>query len=313
MNNKIAIADRIIISSVKGNHCRVFLLLSFLILFLLLPQIMYSQISDNIYKADKVADKVWRIIENNTVNIYLIEGKDSALILDTGYGSGDLKAYVKTITKLPLIVVNSHLHPDHAGNDLQFNKVYVHKGDSGLINGIFNKKANRSKTSSKTKDKKPADVKLNKISNVPSPVFIPVKEGHIFDLGGRKLEVIEVPGHTHGSICLLDSENKILFAGDHINAMVWLFLKESYPLNVYLETLQKVEKRINEYSTIMPGHNAPLDKAFIYELIACVKSILGGKCSSVPYNYAPMTAGSFLCKYKRSQVAYDPNNLFKSK
>ncbi len=225
------------------------------------------------------------------VNIYVVEGNDSALIIDTGYGNGDLKAYVRTLTKLPLIVVNTHGHGDHTGCDYLFPKIYANAKDFGLINANLKKERERH-------------------GDFVAPELVPIKEGYTFDLGGRKLEVIDVPGHTHGSICLLDSGNKILFAGDNTNTIVWLFLKDSYPLEVYLKSLEKVEKHINDFNIIMPGHNEPLPKTFISEQIACVKSILDGSCSSVPYNQSAFTAGAMLCTYKSAGVAYNPDNLF---
>ena len=45
-----------------------------------------------------------------------------------------------------------------------------------------------------------------------------VSDGYIFDLGNKKLRVIECPGHTAGSICLLDTTDNILFSGDSLLA-----------------------------------------------------------------------------------------------
>ena len=177
-----------------------------------LNTIMFGQETNSCYKVNKVGDKVWVIVENNTVNIYLVEGKDSALIIDTGYGIGDLKAYIRTLTKLPLILVNTHGHGDHVGNDPQFPKVYAHPDDFYLINASFDKERRKKAILSRAKDQKYTDKELEEMANITPPALIPVKEGYVFDLGDRKLEVIEVPGHTHGSICLLDTENKILFA-----------------------------------------------------------------------------------------------------
>lgn len=292
-------------------HLQLSRTLAFSVFFLMVTTVMFAQDANSCYKANKVADKVWRIVENNTVNIYLVEGKDSALIIDTGYGIGNLKAYVQTLTKLPIVVVNTHGHGDHDGNDYQFSKIYAHPADFGLINESFDKERRKEAILSMAKDRKFTDEELDAAeNNITVSTLIPIKEGYIFDLGGRKLEVIEVPGHTHGSICLLDTGNKILFAGDNTNALVWLFLKDCYPLEVYLKSLQKVERRMNEYNIIMTGHNVPLDKRFISEQIACVKSILDGTCSPVPYNYSSFTAGALLCKYKTAEVAYDPNNLY---
>jgi glyoxylase-like metal-dependent hydrolase (beta-lactamase superfamily II) len=48
-------------------------------------------------------------------------------------------------------------------------------------------------------------------------VLLPVKDGHVFRLGERDVQVIALPGHTPGSICLLDSKTRSLFTGDTMN------------------------------------------------------------------------------------------------
>jgi len=273
----------------------------FAVFFFLSTAFALVQNNNGDYTATKVADRVWAIVESaaTPVNIYLVEGKDSALLIDTGYGYGDLKAYVKTLTKLPLIVVNTHGHGDHNGNNSQFSKIYAHSADFNMLNASYNK------------DKRSKAVAPGEV--VAPPTLMPVKEGYIFNLGERKLEVIEVPGHTRGSICLLDTKNRILFAGDNTNTLVWLFLKDCTPLEVYLKSLQKVAKRSNEFDTVMPGHNEPLPTTFINDQIGCVKNILAGTCSAVPYNVGSFSAGAMLCAYQTAQVAYDPENLFVKK
>jgi len=257
-------------------------LLFITIFFLLISFQISAQASDTCYTVVKETDHIWRIIENNYVNIYLVEGKDSALVIDTGEGAGDLKSYIKTLTDLPLIVMNTHGHPDHVGADQQFGEVYLNPEDFYMVKNKFDGQVN----------------------------FIPLNEGYVFDLGGIKLEVIEVPGHTHGSVVLLDEENKVLFSGDNTNNLVWLFLKDCYPLSVYLKTLEKVQTYVENFNIIMPGHNEPLPKTFVSEQIGCVKTILDGTCEPVPYNKNSFTKGSMLCTYKTAQVAYDPNKLF---
>ena len=41
-----------------------------------------------------------------------------------------------------------------------------------------------------------------------------MKEGNFINFGNIKLEVFETPGHTPGSICLLNKKERILFSGD---------------------------------------------------------------------------------------------------
>jgi len=276
-------------------------LLVFAVFFCFSTVHAFGQSNNGSYTASKVAEGVWTIVESaaTPVNIYLVEGKDSALLIDTGYGYGDLKAYVKTLTQLPIIVVNTHGHGDHNGNNSQFSKIHAHSADFNMLNASYNKEKRKKAVA-------PGEA-------VAPPVLMPVKEGYIFNLGERKLEVVEVPGHTRGSICLLDTKNRILFAGDNTNSLVWLFLNDCTPLEGYLKSLQKVAKRSNEFDTVMPGHNEPLSKAFINDQIICVKNILAGTCSPVPYNVGSFSAGAMLCTYNNAQVAYDPENLFVKK
>jgi len=296
-------------------HIQISKLLTLVIFFFTITPVMFGQDINSCYKASKVADKVWAIVEdvNTPVNIYVVEGKDSALIIDTGYGTGDLKTFIQTLTKLPLIVVNTHGHGDHDGNDSQFPNIYAHAADFDMINATFDRNRRKLAILSKDKDHKITPDELEAMLNVAPPVLVSIKDGYVFDLGGRKLEVIEVPGHTPGSICLLDAGNRILFAGDNTNTIVWLFLKECYPLEVYLKSLQKVERRSKEFDIIMPGHNGPLGKEFLSDQIGCVKSILDGTGSPVPYTKSAFTAGSLICRYKTAQVAYNPNNLHEKK
>lgn len=57
----------------------------------------------------------WRIGSNEGVFCYLIEGSEKAMLIDTGYGLGDLRSAVEKVTGLPLIIVNTHGHCDHIG------------------------------------------------------------------------------------------------------------------------------------------------------------------------------------------------------
>ena len=60
--------------------------------------------------------------------MYLIVGPEKAMLIDTGFGVGDLKGLVREITgDMPLIVVNTHAHFDHAYGNFQFDRVYCHE------------------------------------------------------------------------------------------------------------------------------------------------------------------------------------------
>ncbi len=274
-----------------------------------------SQESDTSWFSVKlVAEKVWRINDHGGDFMYLVEGDEKALLIDTGRGIGDLLKFVSSITKLPVIVVNTHGHSDHAAGNFQFQEVYAHAMDSDLIKNCGNEYY-RKNVVKQVLSKSPelSNLILSEVEDYSSPKIIPVKKGLVFDLGNRKLEIIETPGHTKGSICILDAQNKLLFAGDNNNEIVWLFLEGCLPLETYMKNLENLKLRGGDFDTILAGHCEPLDKTFIDEQINCIRNILDGTCKGEPYTYLSNVDYALLCKYKRALVAYDPRNLYVNK
>jgi glyoxylase-like metal-dependent hydrolase (beta-lactamase superfamily II) len=260
------------------------------------------------FKASRAAEGVWTISDNGSDNMYLVEGRQKALLIDTGLGVARLSAFVRTLTTKPVTVVNTHGHPDHAGGNFEFKTVYAHPADFAAIRELGSKES-RMRTGRNTGKGTPAPdmIPIDEAAAAPQAELLPVKDGYIFDLGGRRLEVIESPGHTPGEIVLLDAANRELFTGDNSNALVWLFLGNSRPLEVYLQSLKKLQGRAGEFTTIYPGHGTPLPGAFIGEQAACVESILDGSAKSEPYH--SFAGDAMVAKYKTASVAYDPRNL----
>ena len=100
------------------------------------------------FKVKNISEKVWRISDNDIDNIYLVEGRDSAMLIDNGVGAVDLRDFVKSITRLPLIVVNTHSHPDHTGSNHQFPRVRAHADELEMIRffGTKEMRANMAKS-----------------------------------------------------------------------------------------------------------------------------------------------------------------------
>ena len=121
--------------------------------------------------------------------------------------------------------------------------------------------------------------------------------------------MLPLPGHTPGSVCLLNSEEKILFTGDSIVATpVWMYLKHSTSLSTYLASLKKLRVRQDEFETLLPGHQpTPLGKSQLDDLIGCAEEILNGTGIGVP---AQTFAGEGLqWKHGSGIILYDPSRL----
>jgi hydroxyacylglutathione hydrolase len=287
--------------------------LSFLAVLYFMP--VFSQaVSQNApsswFTSVKMSENVIRISDHGADNMYLVLGTQKAMLIDNGTGAANIRDYVKTLTKLPVIVVITHGHPDHAGGNYQFREVFIHPEDMASATGynsLPKKSGGIAGMMTGGAEVPDNDLFKDTLNHQPTRMF-PLSDGQVFDLGGRKIEVIYTPGHTAGEICLLDKENRMLFTGDNDNSLVWLHILGTLPLAVYLQSLEKLNARANEFDNLYPGHGDAVDKDFIAEQITCVKSILDGTCVSKDYD--SFAGKGKLCTYKRASVAYNPDNLY---
>lgn len=204
-------------------------------------------------------------IGSSFVQVHLLVGEHHALLLDTGYGFMNLPGIIKEITDLPLYIVNSHGHFDHAcGNSTFHQPVYIHPADipvferhnSSEYRGIMYDSLKKVQRLLFFLPLLPGKVKREACLQDTFDDFIEVTEGYTFDLGRKTAEVVELPGHTPGSIGLYCRELRILLVSDAINSNVYLFLPESTKLSVYRNSLYKARKIDFDY--FVTGHQPKL-------------------------------------------------------
>lgn len=145
---------------------------------------------------------------------YLIIGPKKAMLIDTGYGVGNLKALCEYLAKgKEIVCVNTHYHVDHSAGNPAFDKVYIHEYDvehlekskKNRFDNLFDENGN------------PKDTFFDKNDLVPDSDYeiIGFKDGDSFDLGnGYLVEVKHLPGHTPGQSAFYDHQNHCLFIGD---------------------------------------------------------------------------------------------------
>lgn len=216
------------------------------------------------YKVIAIDSQTWRIEEYDEwtcVYMYLLIGNKSALLIDTGMGQIPLRQIVGELTSLPLEVANTHGHIDHTGANILFDRVYMHEADEEVY-GFHCSKAIR--------------------KDFPMYQFVPQKmdisyinENHIFDLGGRRLSVLLVPGHTPGSICLLDETNRALYTGD-VCCQAGLLLNLDYSMSVsqYLEAMGRLNAQRSRFDITWPAHHSvPIPPEIIDRFMECAGQI----------------------------------------
>lgn len=202
---------------------------------------------------------------------YLVLGEKRALLIDSGFGLDSLKKVVDGLTDLPIILVNTHGHPDHGGGNAEFGRPYLHPDD----NELYAYKCAYETRLEEALHWGVEDVAQRLQCELPDP--IPMEDGHVFDLGGRKLTVYHTPGHSRGSVCVLDEQTGYLFAGDNLNAMATALLEDcATNVSTYLASVEKIAKL--PVKAICTGHMpAVLTPDYIEKKIECARRVLSGE------------------------------------
>jgi glyoxylase-like metal-dependent hydrolase (beta-lactamase superfamily II) len=204
------------------------------------------------YESKIIAQGTWQILSDGDFS-YLVEGDDEAVLIDSGYGSGNIREYCKTLTKRPLSkILNTHHHFDHTANNCYFDCAYMSK-------------------------------ETKKFATIPSPSFdgidfpkdytiVVIGAGYIFHLGNRDLETFELCDHASGSLLFLDPKCRILFSGDEI----WAQRK---PLNGTVEHYEKqlsvLAVRRGEYDILCSGSDI-IEAHWVDRFLECARYILAG-------------------------------------
>jgi len=233
-----------------------------------------------------LGDEITLIKDLSGVHFYLVEGKEKAALIDTGTGIGNLREKVTELTKLPLIVLNTHGHVDHAGGDHNFDEIWISEWDKNLL-PLHGSLAYRKKFTEfflKFSGKNPENFDESEFPVNSNIRYRFLKENAVIDLGKRKLTCIPVPGHTQGSIGFLDSGARAFFAGDCGNPSTFLFCEDSTTIFEYrksLVSLWDLQDKFDKYYIFHDFDSIP--KTCITDLIECCDNILDGKYSDIPY------------------------------
>lgn len=195
-----------------------------------------------------IGENIYHIYEPGGVYTTLIIGSKKALLIDTGYGYGDLKKAVEALTDLPVIVANTHGHFDHAGGNYQFNSVYINKNELPTYFWYLTEvkplttKTLLAKRSEDGLSIIPPELDIDWYLKQNNKHFEMLSNHQVFDLGGRMVEAIFLPGHTRGSVVFYDDLSRLLISGDDISPNLWIQFEQSAPLYDYAADLISLKK-----------------------------------------------------------------------
>lgn len=179
----------------------------------------------------RIDDNTWRI-EDKMVRMFLLKGDAKALLIDSGVSCSDVKSLAESLVDVPVELINTHADPDHIASNYLFSSFYMHSDEGEYVNQT------------------------------------PVSDQDVLDLGNRKIKVIHIPGHTKGSIALLDISKRILYTGDSVqDGNIYMFgtKRDTKQFSASLMKLMSLE---DEFDYVCASHGTPvLPKEYIKKVL----------------------------------------------
>ncbi len=244
-------------------------------------------VSDPWFEVFKPAPDVFAIYEPHQaeeVISYLIVGKMRALLFDTGMGISDIRKVAAELTKLPVVVLNSHTHDDHVGGNWQFDTIYGMDSDFTRQNARGSREdAQAEITPDQICGTLPQGFDPKAYVTRPWKIKAYVHDGDRFNLGGRVIEVIATPGHTPDAIALIDRSNQLLFTGDtYYPAPIWLYRPET-DLDAYAASIRRLAALAPAVKLVLGAHNIPVaPPGVLPRLVTAFADVRAGKISPTP-------------------------------
>ncbi len=187
------------------------------------------------------------ILDDGRVRCFLFIGKENALLVDAGFPDTDVVSKVKAITDLPIRLVLTHADGDHTGGVKAIGECSLHAKDMYLIK---------------------QDVVMHEIA-----------EGDHICVGDYVFKVIHIPGHTYGSIALLDEKQRMIVTGDGVqeNGPIYMF-GEKRNFSMYIDSLRKLNSMTDCFDVIYPSHHVcPLGKEAIGKCLDDAVALFEGR------------------------------------
>lgn len=256
------------------------------------------------WSAEVICADTW-LIKTDGCTSYLVVGDERGLLIDTGFDTRNIQAYAQALTDKPVRwVANTHGHFDHTAGNGWFDMAYMSAEATKIAKTPY---------ASKAKYSYPLDY----------PVKV-VSDGDKIDLGGRDLEVIEIPAHAPSSVAYLDKERRILFSGDEVAPFVMLYWQQDEPqptIEQYEKNMEKLAARRSEFDHVCWGHGeGMLDASLVDDCLGNARQILSG-VEGEPMKLMEDGPEDFVMyklefkrvsEHKESHIGYDVRYVFDS-
>ena len=201
------------------------------------------------YDISLLAADTYRVTDpglaDTPANLFVLFGSEKVLLIDSGYGWGDLHEVLRQIIRSrknrsdrtkQVFCALTHGHDDHIQGAAQFDRFYISRADAALYAENADLTAIRdADPDTYARCVTPQMAAFYEVSHRDKhPLFL--DEIPVFELGGRAVEVEHFPGHTAGSVVFFDRNTRLVFEGDIAPKSAWFFYR-ALPLTQYGQNL----------------------------------------------------------------------------
>jgi glyoxylase-like metal-dependent hydrolase (beta-lactamase superfamily II) len=237
-----------------------------------------------VYKVAPATFAIYEPHQSEETISYLIVGTKQAVLFDTGMGITSIQKIVRQLTSRPVVVMNSHTHDDHVGDNWEFPFVFG-------MDTAFTRTNAKGSVQDAQEEVAPGEIcgELPKgfdpktYRTKPWHISITIRDGFKVNLGGRTVEVIATPGHTPDAISLIDRENGLLFTGDtYYPAPIWLYRPET-DMKAYLASVKKLQALKPQVKMVLGAHNIPVAQPEVLDdLVTATEMLIENKIPGKP-------------------------------
>ncbi|MEU0561321.1 MBL fold metallo-hydrolase [Dactylosporangium sp. NPDC006015] len=235
-----------------------------------------------------------------SANFWWLRGTDRDIVIDAGLGVVGLRDAVAGLFDRDPMVLLTHAHLDHVGGAAEFADRAAHPAEAELLAAGVP----ASLYGAELYDKLGIDAAGEPVPELmldvlPGPGYDPagyrvrpvtlsrtIDDGDRIDLGGRVLTVLHLPGHTPGSIALLEERTGTLYSGDVIYDGGLIDDLPNSDVAAYRRSMELLADL--DVSVVHPGHGRSFDRTRLQQLAGAYLH----RTAEVPGSGMSMTEGS---------------------
>ncbi|MEU8285082.1 MBL fold metallo-hydrolase [Micromonospora sp. NPDC048905] len=213
-----------------------------------------------------------------SANFWWLRGNDRDLVIDAGLGVVALREAIPAMFERDPMVLLTHAHLDHVGGAAEFADRAAHPAEAELLTAGVPASLYGAELFDKLGiDAAGEPVPELMIDVLPDPDYDPASyrippmtlhrlldDGDHVDLGGRTLTVLHLPGHTPGSIALLEERTGTLYSGDIVYEGALIDDLPNSDVSAYRRSMEFLADL--DVSVVHPGHGRSFDRTRLRQL-----------------------------------------------